>query len=125
MACLRVRNRNRREGQKSRVIDDDSSLAWIMFSLRFHWVCNFTVARPRSANICRDYTTDDLVGLTVTHSHSVVAGLCFLPSNLALSSQLPALINFNDDAATPILTRKVVLVTSTRTATVVQVWDDR
>ncbi|GMN37508.1 hypothetical protein TIFTF001_006876 [Ficus carica] len=42
MACLRVRNRNHGEGWKSRaVVDNDILPAWIMFSLRFHWVHDF------------------------------------------------------------------------------------
>ncbi|GMN53192.1 hypothetical protein TIFTF001_022335 [Ficus carica] len=57
-------------------------------------------------------------------SHPVVAGLRLLPSNLTFLASSPrslALIGFNNDIATSILTRTAVLVASTRTASAVQV----
>ncbi|GMN20561.1 hypothetical protein TIFTF001_048773 [Ficus carica] len=60
------------------------------------------------------------------YSSPVVADLHFSLLNIAFlasSSRLSALIGFDDDATTPILTMIAALVALTRMAVAIQVWD--
>ena len=78
MACLCVKNKNCREGQKSRVVDNDIFPKWIMFSLRFHCARHFTVTRLRLAKLCLDYAIDNLAGPIVALFQSCLGRLALL-----------------------------------------------
>ncbi|GMN37474.1 hypothetical protein TIFTF001_006844 [Ficus carica] len=66
-----------------------------MFSLRFRWVRNFTIVKPRSAKICRDYMTDDLMGPTVARFSSHCGRLALLTVEYRVSRFIVTIVGID------------------------------